>query len=98
MLARNAMMDSHAAGRPFNVSRYNDLMRVIGSRTNAMMALESSLSHVTSVLHVPEIRQLYMELIHCTKRIEEYKQRASTASNTPSAAATSVQSSLRPHQ
>ena len=73
MLGRNAMMDSRAAGRPFNVSRFNNLMQVITSRTNTMRVLGTSLNNVPdSMLLIPEIRQLYEGLMNCVQRIDHY--------------------------
>ena len=73
MLGRNAMMDSRAAGRPFNVSRFNNLMQVITSRTNTMRVLGTSLNNVPdSMLLIPEIRQLYEGLMNCVQRIDRY--------------------------
>ena len=104
MLGRNAMMDSRAAGRPFNVSRFNNLMQVITARTTTMRALGTSLNHVPdSMLLIPEIRQLYEGLMNCVQRIDRYsieynQQIAALTNNAPRPAAASFQSSSHAHQ
>lgn len=97
MLGRNAMMDSHAAGRPFNVSRFSNLMQVITGRTNTMRSLGASLNHIpNSMLLIPEIRKLYEGLMHCIQRIDryntEYSQQVASTSNAPPLPAGSFQS------